>query len=220
MKPPKKRWIVLLLFFCLGAIGAMFYSLGMIDVARLRMQIGGTGWLAPLVYMVVYLAVTMLMLPSTALNLLGGALFGSIWGTVWTSLAAILAAIASFYLSRWLARPAFERRLADRWQEMDQEIRRHGFAYMLAVRLLPILPYGLANYTAGLTSVRFRDYLIATIAGTGPGVFLFVQLGSSGTEAVSSGQFLPLTLTLRAIGLLIIGATWYSHNLARSARQK
>jgi len=195
----------------------MFYGLGFINIDRLRAQIGGTGWLAPFVYMVVYLAVTMLMLPSTALNLLGGALFGSIWGTIWTSLAAIFAAIASFYLSRWFARPAFERHLADRWRDMDAEIRRHGFAYMFAVRLLPILPYGLANYTAGLTSVRFRDYLIATLMGTGPGVFLFVQLGSSGTEAISGGQLLPLTLTLGAIGLLIIGATWYSHTLARSA---
>jgi uncharacterized membrane protein YdjX (TVP38/TMEM64 family) len=62
--------------------------------------------------------------------------------------------------------------------------------------------------------------LIATVLGTGPGVFLFVQLGSSGTQAVSRGELLPLTITLGAIGLLIIGATWYSHNLARSTRQK
>jgi uncharacterized membrane protein YdjX (TVP38/TMEM64 family) len=75
---------------------------------------------------------------------------------------------------------------------MDAEMRQGGLFYMFAIRLLPIIPYGLVNFAAGLTSIRFRDYLIGTILGTVPGVLPFVMLGSSGLQAMRTGDILPL----------------------------
>lgn len=37
-----------------------------------------------------------------------------------------------------------------------------GVFYMFAIRLVPIMPYGLVNFAAGLTSVNFKDYLVGT----------------------------------------------------------
>ena len=80
---------------------------------------------------------------------------------------------------------------------------------MFAIRLLTISPYGLVNFAAGLTSIHFRDYLLGTVLGTVPGILPFVMLGSSGLQAMRTGNILPLMGSLGLIGLLVAGATWY-----------
>jgi uncharacterized membrane protein YdjX (TVP38/TMEM64 family) len=80
---------------------------------------------------------------------------------------------------------------------------------MFAIRLVPIMPYGLVNFAAGLTSVTFKDYLIGTVLGTVPGILPFVLLGSSGLKAIRTGEMMPLVGTLALLGMLVAGSTWY-----------
>lgn len=169
---------------------------------------------APIIYIAVYVVATILVLPSTALNLTGGAIFGPWIGTLWTSIAALIAAIAAFAFTRTIGRRLIEQRLAGRWQALDAEIQQGGIFYMCAIRLLPIIPYGLVNFAAGLTSIRFKDYLLGTALGTVPGILPFVMLGSSGLRALQTGDVLPLMGALALIGLLVGGATWYRRRRA------
>ena len=71
------------------------------------------------------------------------------------------------------------------------------------------MPYGLVNFAAGLTSVSFKDYLLGTILGTVPSVLPFVLLGSSGLEAMRTGDLWPLLLALALTGIMVGGSTWY-----------
>ncbi len=79
---------------------------------------------------------------------------------------------------------------------------------MFAIRLLPIIPYGLVNFSAGLTSIRYRDYLIGTVCGTVPGILPFVMMGA-GLQSLSQGDIFPLMLAFALTGMLVGGATWY-----------
>jgi uncharacterized membrane protein YdjX (TVP38/TMEM64 family) len=88
-------------------------------------------------------------------------------------------------------------------------VRRGGLFYMFAIRLIPIMPYGLVNFAAGLTSISFKDYVLGTTLGTVPSVLPFVLLGSSGLKAIKTGDFLPLLLALCLTGILVGGSTWY-----------
>lgn len=185
------------------------FLLGGIDSAQLQVWLNQAGIWAPIIYIGLYTVATVLVLPSTALNLTGGAIFGPWLGTLWTSIAAVIAAVVAFAFTRTVGRELVARRLAGRWQAMDAEMRQGGLFYMFAIRLLPIIPYGLVNFAAGLTSITFRDYLLGTIIGTIPGVLPFVMLGSSGLQAMRTGDFLPLIGALCLTGLLVGGATWY-----------
>jgi uncharacterized membrane protein YdjX (TVP38/TMEM64 family) len=147
-------------------------------------------------------------LPSTPLNLSGGALFGVGWGTLWTTIAAIVAAIVAFVFTRTVGREYIAQKLAGRWEAIDAEMRQGGLFYMFAIRLLPLIPYGIVNFAAGLTSIRFRDYLIGTTLGTVPGILPFVMMGS-GLQALTSGNVLPLMCALALTGMLVGVATWY-----------
>jgi len=204
-----KSSIFLLTIFCIVVTGLAVYLLGGINPIQLQAWLDQAGIWAPIIYIILYTIATILVLPSTPLNLTGGTLFGPWLGTLWTSIAAIIAAVVAFAFTRTVGREIIAQKLAGRWQSMDAEISQGGLFYMLAIRLLPIIPYGLVNFAAGLTSIRFRDYLIGTILGTVPGVLPFVMLGSSGLQAMKTGNILPLVGSLALIGLLVFGATWY-----------
>jgi uncharacterized membrane protein YdjX (TVP38/TMEM64 family) len=206
-----KSGLALIFVLCLVATGLAFWGLGGADMAQVQVWLKAWGIWAPFVYILIYVIATVLILPSTALNLTGGALFGPWWGTFWTSLAAILAAIAAFAFTRTVGREVVAERLAGRWQAMDAEVQRGGQFYMFAVRLIPVMPYGLVNFAAGLTSVSFKDYLLGTILGTVPSVLPFVLLGSSGLQAIRTGDIWPLLLALALTGILVGGSTWYQH---------
>jgi uncharacterized membrane protein YdjX (TVP38/TMEM64 family) len=147
-------------------------------------------------------------LPSTPLNLTGGAFFGVWWGTLWTTIAALVAAIAAFAFTRTIGRELVNQKLGGRWNAVDAEIRQGGLFYLFAIRLLPIIPYGIVNFVAGLTSIKFKDYLVGTLLGTLPGVLPFVMMGAGITE-LSRGNILPLMAAFALTGILVGGATWY-----------
>jgi uncharacterized membrane protein YdjX (TVP38/TMEM64 family) len=204
-----KRGLLTLFAVCLLATGLAVYALGGIEIDKIQSWLRNWGIWAPIAYVLLYVVATLLVLPSTALNLTGGALFGPWLGTLWTSLGAILAAIAAFAFARTIGRDAIAQRLSGRWQSMDAEIKQGGRYYMFAIRLVPIMPYGLVNLAAGLTSIRFWDYLLGTTLGTVPSVLPFVLLGSSGLKAMRTGEVMPLLGALALTGILVGGSTWY-----------
>jgi uncharacterized membrane protein YdjX (TVP38/TMEM64 family) len=200
--------VVAIALVCIIATIVGIYLLGGINQQELQLWLQKMGVWAPILYILIYSIATICILPSTPLNLSGGAIFGSVWGTVWTSIAAILAAVLSFAFSRSIGRNFVEKKLAGKWQSIDREMHQGGFFYMFAIRLLPLIPYGMVNFAAGLTSIKFRDYFLGTFLGTVPGILPFVMMGA-GLTALKQGDVLPLLVALALIGMLVGTATWY-----------
>ncbi|ACK69080.1 SNARE associated Golgi protein [Gloeothece citriformis PCC 7424] len=203
-----KRNIILLLLICIVVTAIGIYFLGALKPEQIQLWLTKMGIWAPIIYIILYTIGTILILPSTPLNLSGGALFGVGWGTLWTTVAALVAAVVSFGFTRTIGRNYIAQKLAGRWEAIDAEMRQGGLFYMFAIRLLPIIPYGIVNFAAGLTSIRFRDYLIGTTLGTVPGILPFVMMGA-GLQALSSGNIFPLTVAFTLTGILVGVATWY-----------
>jgi uncharacterized membrane protein YdjX (TVP38/TMEM64 family) len=200
--------VVAIALVCIIATIVGIYLLGGINQQELQLWLQKMGVWAPILYILIYSIATICILPSTPLNLSGGVIFGSVWGTVWTSIAAILAAVLSFAFSRSIGRNFVEKKLAGKWQSIDREMHHGGFFYMFAIRLLPLIPYGMVNFAAGLTSIKFRDYFLGTFLGTVPGILPFVMMGA-GLTALKQGDVLPLLVALALIGMLVGTATWY-----------
>lgn len=138
----------------------------------------GLGPWGPVAFVLGYAVATVALLPGSVLTLIGGAVFGLVWGTLYVFVAAVLGAGAAFLVARYVARPAVERRLRGdkRFERIDAAIGRQGTKVVLLLRLSPVLPFNLLNYALGLTRVRFRDYLLASV-GMLPGTLLYVYYG-------------------------------------------
>ena len=200
--------VIIFIILCAIATAIGIVAIGGIDRQQLQVWLSTMGIYAPIVYIILYTVATWLILPSTPLNLTGGAIFGIWWGTLWTTVAALVAAIAAFAFTRTIGRKLVAQKLAGGWDAVDAEIRQGGLFYIFAVRLLPIIPYGIVNFAAGLTSIKFKDYAIGTLLGTLPGVLPFVMMGA-GIGELSQGNILPLTCAFALTSMLVGGATWY-----------
>jgi uncharacterized membrane protein YdjX (TVP38/TMEM64 family) len=162
---------------------------------------------APLLYVVVYAAMTAVALPGSILTIVGGAVFGFGWGVVLVTIAANIGATAAFLLARVLGREGIERLLGGRLKGLDAATAQHGFVGLLILRLIPLVPFNALNFGSGLTAMRWRDYALATVIGILPGTIVYVfsadalMQGATGASSeartrlfVAAGLFLLLTL--------------------------
>lgn len=151
--------------------------------------VGSLGLWGPLVFIVGYAVATVAFIPGSLLTLAAGAIFGLLKGTTYVFIGATLGSALAFLVARYGARQAVERRLQDnpKFEIVDQAVAREGLKIVFLLRLSPAFPYNLLNYALGLTSVRFRDYFLAS-AGMIPATFLYVYYGKAlGSLAAVAG---------------------------------
>jgi uncharacterized membrane protein YdjX (TVP38/TMEM64 family) len=156
-------------------------------------------------FVIAYAIATLLILPVTAFNIAGGALYGGVEGLLLASLGALLSALLGFILARSLNFSADDQR----WAKISQNLVAGGIAYSFAARLLPIIPYGVVSFAAGLSPIKRRDYLLGTLLGTPLGIAPFVFLGSTGVQMGTSHDVLPLLASSMGLAVLIAVGTWY-----------
>jgi uncharacterized membrane protein YdjX (TVP38/TMEM64 family) len=77
-------------------------------------------------------------------------------------------------------------------------------AVVFLMRLSPIFPYSLINYSLGLTKVPFWEYILASWLGMLPGTIAYTGLGAAGKAAVSAvdSQNSVTTMVFYAVGAL------------------
>jgi uncharacterized membrane protein YdjX (TVP38/TMEM64 family) len=140
--------------------------------------LGGGGVAPAAIFITVYILATVALVPGSLLTLAAGALFGLVRGTLYVLAGATVGASIAFLIARYLARPVVERRFAgdERFARLDRAVEREGGKIVLLLRLTPVIPFNLLNYGLGVTGVRFRDYVVASV-GMLPGTVLYVYSG-------------------------------------------
>jgi uncharacterized membrane protein YdjX (TVP38/TMEM64 family) len=149
----------------------------MVDFIRWVKGIGPAGGV---LYAAVYIVGTALFFPGLPLTLGAGFIYGAVIGTLVVSPASVAGASLAFLIARYLARDWVARRLKKYPQAatMDRAIEKNGFKVVILLRLQPVLPFNMLNYALGLTSIRLRDYMLASWIGMFPATVLYVYLGS------------------------------------------
>jgi uncharacterized membrane protein YdjX (TVP38/TMEM64 family) len=149
-------------------------------VQEFAQWVDGLGAWGPAVFIAGYALAVAAFVPASLLTLAGGAIFGVAAGTAYVFVAAVLGSSLAFLISRYLARAAIERRLAgnEKFAAIDRAVGRQGRRIVFLLRLSPAFPFNLLNYALGLTSVRFADYLAASV-GMLPGTLLYVYSGKA-----------------------------------------
>ncbi len=135
-------------------------------VPRFAQWVESLGVWGPVVFILGYAVAAVAFVPGSLLTLAAGAIFGLAKGTIYTLIGATLGASAAFLVARYVARGAIERRIAGnaRFAAIDRAVGREGFKIVALLRLSPIFPFNLLNYSLGLTKVGFLPYLLASIA--------------------------------------------------------
>ncbi len=136
-------------------------------------------WSAVFIFALVYIFLTSISFPgATVFTLLGGGLFGRVVGTAVCSVASTIGATIAFLLARWIFRSMLEERHSERLKTLREGVARNEIAYLLSLRLNPIMPFWLINLLMGLTSISTLRYFWVSQLGMIPGAILYVNAGT------------------------------------------
>jgi uncharacterized membrane protein YdjX (TVP38/TMEM64 family) len=143
------------------------------------LRIKNLGWLAPVVFILVYNIATLLFVPASLLTIKGGCLFGLFWGSVYVLIGATLGAVIAFLVGRYLSQDWVARQIAHhpKFKAIEEAISKEGWKIVLLTRLSPIFPFNLLNYAFGITQISLRDYVFGSL-GMIPATIMYVYFGS------------------------------------------
>nr|WP_089886543.1 TVP38/TMEM64 family protein [Citreimonas salinaria] len=141
-------------------------------------------------------------IPSAPIAMASGAAYGHFWGTLWVILGAETGALIAFGLARGLGRGVMKRWFGDRIEQGLLGSQNALTAAVFASRLMPFVSFDLISYAAGLSTLKFWRFALATLAGIAPASFLLAHFGT----AAASGEAGAFTWAA-ALGLgLVTGA--------------
>ncbi len=194
-----------------AALVIISVAVGVPGENRLRSDFAQFGIWAGVVYAGLYAVVSLAPLPASVFTLAAGALFGVAEGLVVVEAGATVGAVIGFCLARVLGRDFVARVSGASIERLDERFARRGVVAVLAVRLLPVLPFAAVNYLSGLTSIRFRDYLAGTAVGILPAAAAYVVLGAYGSTPGS----VPFLVALAGLLVLVVAGLASGHRARR-----
>ncbi len=130
-------------------------------------------WWAPFAFVAAYTVAAALDFSGLVLTLAGGAVFGFWWGALLNLVGANLGASAAFWIARLLGREGLHALLGSRLAGLDRLAQQVGFAWLLRLRLIPVVPFNLLNFASGLTAMPWRTYAAATAVGVVPATLVY-----------------------------------------------
>lgn len=142
-----------------------------------------------------------LALPGASLLMLAtGSAFGAWVGTLVCLTACTAGATATMLATRHLVRPWVARRWGEQLAAVDGRLARDGASYLFSVRMLPLVPFAVVNFAAGLGSMKTWTFFWVSFVGMAASTFVYVNAGSElGHVDSFTDIFSPTTLGALAL---------------------
>jgi len=184
-----------------------FLPFNALDPSQLLRSIRDLGLVGKLIYAgILVLAVVVSPIPGTPLTVAAGAVWSPWTAGIYGSLGVFVGSLLAYFLGRTLGRSLIQV-LSGKTIHISKHRGELYVGWLLFFsHLLPIVPFDLMSYGAGMTRLSLSLYVIATLLGTLPGTFLLAYLGSSFTIAPGVGGAIAVFFAL-----LIIVVPWKIH---------
>jgi len=173
-----------ILFTCLCLPIYIFFR-NAIDLKDVEQFIKNAGYLAPLIFILSYIAFSLLLFPALFLTLASGALFGPYWGTFYTIIAATVSATTALLIARFIAQDWVARKSGEITKKIIEGVSKEGWYFVAFIRLVPIFPFSLANYAFGLTTIKTIPYTITSFVFMLPATFAYSYIGYLGISTAT-----------------------------------
>ena len=167
-------------------------------VETMQSFIRQSGAWGPLIYVTAYTFRSLVFFPASILTITAGILFGPWLGILLTMIGENVSANISFVVGRYFTADLLKYLISKKHfvPRLTCKIQDNGFLTVLIMRLT-FLPFDLVGYSSGMCNIKQKDFALATVIGTIPGLLTFVFLGGSLLDL----RYLILAATFLTIGL-------------------
>ncbi len=191
-----------LAYFFIPAVNKVFNKIFVMfasgDFSEVKQFISSYGiYAAAISFALMVLQSIVAPLPAFVLTFANANLFGWWQGAILSWSSAMAGAAVCFYIARILGRDVAESLTSKvGLKQIDEFFEKYGNNTILICRLLPFVSFDYVSYAAGLTSMSFWDFFIATGIGQLPATIVYSYVGG----------FLTGGARLFMLGLLIMFA--------------
>jgi uncharacterized membrane protein YdjX (TVP38/TMEM64 family) len=197
----KKTYVKVIKYIILIAVIALaVYFLNKLEVFNnysskdIKQFLDSLGLLAPIVYIVLFTFVPLTFFPDSVLAIAGGMAFGFFKGTLLTIIGALCGGSLAFFIVRYLGQEVIKKIIKKDISILRKHTQEKGFFVVLILRLIPLVPFDVISYSAGLSEIKYKDFLLATLLGIVPGVAVFSNIGDKSLEAGSFEFYISIAL--------------------------
>jgi len=177
------------------------------ETSEVRGQIKSLGAWGPLIIVGLGVIHSIVPYPAEIVNAAAGFAYGFFGGLGIVCVGWMLSAIICYWFGAGVARPLLARWFgAERFARYERMVERGGITLLIALRLLPIVPFSLISYAAGAARVPFPRYCWTTAVGFLPITALAVYLGTR-LEGISPTDPAVIGALVGAVALILI-ANW------------
>lgn len=142
-------------------------------------------------------------LPAFLITFANANLFGWWQGALLSWVSAMAGAALCFWIARILGRDVVEKLTSQTGlKQIDAFFEKHGRLSILIARLLPFMSFDIVSYAAGLTSMSFGGFLVATGVGQLPATLIYSYVGGMLTGGAQ--MLVTALLILFALSALIV----------------
>jgi uncharacterized membrane protein YdjX (TVP38/TMEM64 family) len=175
------------------------------DHTEVRRQIDRLGAAGPLLILALTLIHTVVFYPAEIVDFAAGYAYGFLPALLLMMTGWILSGMLCWKIGGSVARPLLDRWLGvERFERIEAMIERGGPTLMLAMRLIPIIPFSIVSYAAGAARVPLWRFTWTTAVGYLPITALSVYFGTR-LEGLSLTDPLVFVSAAALLGLLLVG---------------
>ena len=180
---PKLQKIVFWGFLILIVVSTtIYYSFGNdTDIQLFQQYIKDFGFLAPLIFLVLYTLLS-IFIPITPFLVIAGLLFGFLYGLIYTIIGGFISAMLVFTFSRKIGRERVKEILENKYlknlDKYNKKLEKDGIWDLVILRIIPIMPFNVLNIFMGVSNIKTKNYMIGTIFGILPSHVVTIFLAS------------------------------------------
>jgi len=124
-----------------------------------------------------YVATALFLPGALALTMAGGMMFGAVPAALYANLGATAGAVLAFLAARFVLGDWIQQRFSGELARFNEEMSHHGHNYLLILRILPVAPFFVINYCAGITRIPLKTFVWTTSSGMLPGSLIYAYIG-------------------------------------------
>jgi len=128
--------------------------------------------------------------------LIGGFIFGKWIGTIIVTMSLSIGALCLYIFAKFFLYDFLKAKLFVKFKKLDLMFQKKQLLIMIIFRFVGIVPFFLANLLPVIFNINTKNYLLGTIIGIMPAIFIMVSLGSGINEAIYSFEEFPSLLSL------------------------
>ncbi|MEM9213012.1 MAG: TVP38/TMEM64 family protein [Cyanobacteria bacterium P01_F01_bin.150] len=169
--------------------------------SSLQTFIQDAGAIAPILFILLMaLTVVVSSLPGLPLVCVAGAMWGGVWGGIYSVVGGFLGSLIAYGLGRSLGNSAIKAITGKTITFTTHRSHAVIGGLIFLTRLVPVFPFDVISYGAGLTRLPLMIYASTTLLGMAPPTFAIAFLGKSPSTALPAS---PLMWVMIA-GLCVI----------------